>query len=60
VRQAATVLDVSIKVIQNWVTVGRIRGERIMPPAGTRCLVLNKEDALAGTLGTWGDEAEET
>ncbi len=36
-----------------------------MPPAGTLCLVLNKEDALAGTPGTWatgpwGDEAEET
>ncbi len=59
-RQGATVVDVSIKAIQKWVTAGRIRGERITPPAGTLYLVLNKEDALAGTPGPWGDEAEET
>jgi len=65
VRQAATVLDVSIKAIQKWVKAGWIRGERITPPAGTLYLVLNKEDALAGApgpwaTGPWGDEAEET
>ncbi len=43
-RQAATLLDVSIKTVQKWVSAGRIRAERITPPAGKMYLVLNKED----------------
>ncbi len=43
-RQAATLLDVSIKTVQKWVTAGRIRAERITPPLGKMYLVLNKED----------------
>jgi excisionase family DNA binding protein len=43
-RQAATLLDVSIKSIQNWVSAGRIRAERITPPMGQAYLVLNKQD----------------
>jgi len=43
-RQAATLLDVSITSIQHWVKAGRIRAEKITPPAGKMYLVLNKED----------------
>ncbi len=43
-HQAATLLDVSIKSIQNWVKAGRIRAERITPAMGRVYLVLNKED----------------
>ncbi len=43
-RQAATLLDVSIKTVQKWVTAGRIRAERITPLVGKMYLVLNKED----------------
>jgi len=43
-RQAATLLDVSIKTVQKWVSAGRIRAERITPPVGKMYLVLNKED----------------
>ncbi len=43
-RQAATLLNVSIKSIQNWVKAGRIKAEKTTPPAGKMSLVLNKED----------------
>jgi len=43
-RQAATLLDVSIKTVEKWVSAGRIRAERITPPLGRMYLLLNKED----------------
>jgi len=43
-RQAATLLDVSIKTVEKWVSAGRIRAERITPPLGRKYLVLNKQD----------------
>jgi len=53
-HQAVALLGVSISTVHGWVTKGRIRAERITPPVGRMHLVLNKEDALAGTPGTWG------
>lgn len=43
-RQAATLLDVSIKTVERWLSAGRIKAERITPPVGKVYLVLNKED----------------
>jgi len=49
--QAATLLGVHVATVHKWVTVGRIRAERITPPVGRMYLVLNREDALAGAPG---------
>ncbi len=43
-RQAATLLDVSIKTVEKWVSTGRIKAERITPPVGRTYLVLNRDD----------------
>jgi len=43
-RQAATLLDVSIKTAEKWVSAGRIKAERITPPVGRTYLLLNKQD----------------
>jgi len=43
-HQAAALLGVSTQAIRRWVTAGRIRAERIMPPVGRMYLLLNKED----------------
>jgi len=43
-RQAATLLDVSIKTVEKWVSTGQIKAERITPPVGRMYLVLNRED----------------
>lgn len=64
-HQAAALVGVSINTVHGWVSAGRIRAERITPPVGRMSLVLNKEDALAGTPGTRPtgpgvDTAEET
>lgn len=43
-RQAATLLDVSIKTVEKWVSAGRVRAERITPPHAGAYLLLNRDD----------------
>ena len=43
-RQTATLLDVSIKTVEKWVSAGRVRAERITPPVGRAYLLLNRDD----------------